>query len=75
MAPRVGGHLSLTTPEYGPLNWRALVDVQTDSVLSWNPWSLASTAWCFTVTRSPALAMQPTPQPGQQRAEPAPQLR
>ena len=29
--------LSLTTPEYGPLNWRALVDVQTDSVLYLEP--------------------------------------
>lgn len=28
---------SLTTPEYGPLNWRALVDVETDSVLLLEP--------------------------------------
>lgn len=28
---------SLTTPEYGALNWRALVDVETDSVLLLEP--------------------------------------
>lgn len=28
---------SLTTPEYGPLNWLALVDVETDSVLYLEP--------------------------------------